>query len=411
MPHSAGVKTYSSDLVGRPACVPDLPSRLAFARTRPPMTDSRLARQTAERLIGSRAQLLKFQCLVGFDGFVDRTYQVVDQRQSQTKYTPMTNMKALASKVAAGVGKGGAGAGSTFEIVAQAERLGGSGPTMAFALSTLGAPVHYIGILGLPQVHPVFAEFAKRAKVYSLAQPGMTSALEFSNGRVVLGEHGPLHEVSWENLRKKLGDGALSKLWNQAHFVSMLNWSMLPNLSALWKRLLSDHMPAKPGARKWMFFDLGDLLKRLDADVHAALKIIGEFQTYHDVTLGLNEGEAQHVARILRLKKAPANQKGMASLSGAIRDKLGLHTVVIHPVQYAVGADAQGEVSVTGPYTAKPKTTMGAGDHFNAGLMIGRLLGLGLAHSLQLAVAASGFYVRHAVSPNREQLVRFLQTL
>jgi hypothetical protein len=36
---------------------------------------------------------------------------------------------------------------------------------------------------------------------------------------------------------------------------------------------------------------------------------------------------------------------------------------------------------------------------------------LGLAHSLQLAVSASGFYVRHANSPNREQLVRFLQTL
>jgi len=28
-----------------------------------------------------------------------------------------------------------------------------------------------------------------------------------------------------------------------------------------------------------------------------------------------------------------------------------------------------------------------------------------------LAVAASGFYVRHGNSPNREQLVRFLQTL
>ena len=48
-------------------------------------------------------------------------------------------------------------------------------------------------------------------------------------------------------------------------------------------------------------------------------------------------------------------------------------------------------------------------DFYAGGLMV--LLGLGVAHSLQLAVAASGFYVRHAVSPNREQLVRFLQTL
>ena len=85
--------------------------------------------------------------------------------------------------------------------------------------------------------------------------------------------------------------------------------------------------------------------------------------------------------------------------------------MVIHPIQYAAGADAQGEAFVNGPFTAKPKISTGAGDHFNAGFVIGRLLGLGVAHSLQLAVAASGFYVRHAVSPNREQLVRFLQTL
>ncbi|MCE0497036.1 MAG: PfkB family carbohydrate kinase, partial [Methylacidiphilales bacterium] len=129
------------------------------------------------------------------------------------------------------------------------------------------------------------------------------------------------------------------------------------------------------------------------------------------VILGLNESESQHVAKVLRLKKTPNNPKGMASLAAAIREKLEIHTVVIHPVQYAAGADAQGEIFVNGPYTAKPKISTGAGDHFNAGFVIGRLLGLGVGHSLQLAVAASGFYVRHAVSPNREQLVRFLQTL
>jgi sugar/nucleoside kinase (ribokinase family) len=98
-------------------------------------------------------------------------------------------------------------------------------------------------------------------------------------------------------------------------------------------------------------------------------------------------------------------------LAAAIREKLEIHTVVIHPLQYAAGADAQTEVCVGGPYTAKPKVTSGAGDHFNAGFVIARLLGLSLSHSLQLAVASSGFFVRHGNSPNREQLVRFLQTL
>jgi len=104
-----------------------------------------------------------------------------------------------------------------------------------------------------------------------------------------------------------------------------------------------------------MFFDLADPAKRLDADLHAALKIIGEFQQHNDVILGLNESESQHVAKVLRLKKTPNNPKGAASLAAAIREKLEIHTVVIHPIQYAAGADAQGETFVNGPFTAKPK--------------------------------------------------------
>ena len=282
---------------------------------------------------------------------------------------------------------------------------------MAFALSTLGAPVHYVGMLGYPELNPVFAEFAKRTKVYSIAEPALTSAVEFADGKIMLGQTASVNDVTWENIKKRLGDTTFQKLWNQAHFVGMVNWTMLPHLSAIWKRLLSDYMPTKPGPRKLMFFDLADPAKRLDADLHAALKIIGEFQQHNDIILGLNESESQHVAKVLRLKKTPANPKGYASLAAAIREKLEIHTVVIHPVQYAAGADATGEFFVNGPYTAKPKISTGAGDHFNAGFVIGRLLGLGIPHSLQLAVAASGFYVRHAVSPNREQLVRFLQTL
>ncbi|MEZ5405205.1 MAG: hypothetical protein R3F23_03210 [Verrucomicrobiia bacterium] len=77
-----------------------------------------------------------------------------------------------------------------------------------------------------------------------------------------------------------------------------------------------------------------------------------------------------------------------------------------------MAADSQGATAVVaGPYTANPKISTGAGDHFNAGYCIGRLLGCDLAQSLQLGVATSGFFVRQAISPSREQLVRFLQTL
>ena len=370
------------------------------------MTDSRLARQTAERLIGSRAQLLKFSCLLGFDGFLDSILQVVDQRQTATKYLPYTSVKPFAKKMGEAAGKS-----ANFEVVPTMEKIGGNGPLMAFAMSTLGAPVEYMGMCGYPKLHPVFAEFAKRSKVHSFAEPALTSALEFNDGKIMLGQLASVQDANWETIQARVGDKLVQKLWSSAAFVGMVNWTMLPHMSAIWKKLLTEYKTGKPGKRKQLFFDLADPAKRIEADLLAALKIIGEFQAENDVTLGLNESEAMHVAKVLRLKGATKNPKACASLAGAIREKMGIQVVVIHPIQYACAADAEGEVFVTGPYTSKPKISTGAGDHFNAGFAIARLLGLGLPHSLQLAVAASGFYVRHGNSPNREQLVRFLQTL
>lgn len=369
-------------------------------------TDSRLARQTAERLIGSRAQLLKYKGLIGFDGFVDTIYEIIDQRQTATKYTPFSSIKKFGKRVTDAAGKS-----TNFEIVPTVEKIGGNGPIMAFALSTLGAPVECIGMLGRPKLHPVFTEFSKRAKAHGIAEPGYTSALEFPDGKLMLGQHSTVNEISWENIKKRLGDATFKKLWNASDFVGMVNWTMLPHMSTIWKKIQTEFKNVKNTKRKILFFDLADPAKRTDADLNAALKIIADFQQNHDVILGLNESEAVQVAKVLRLKAFAKTPKGFSALAGAVREKLELNTVVVHPVQYACGADAEGETTVVGPYTAKPKTSTGAGDHFNAGFVIGRLLGISLRHSLQLAVAASGFYVRHASSPNREQLVRFLQTL
>ena len=53
-----------------------------------------------------------------------------------------------------------------------------------------------------------------------------------------------------------------------------------------------------------------------------------------------------------------------------------VNTLVIHPVSYALAA-SNGAVSlVQGPFTPKPVITTGAGDHFNSGFCLGKLLGL-----------------------------------
>jgi sugar/nucleoside kinase (ribokinase family) len=114
---------------------------------------------------------------------------------------------------------------------------------------------------------------------------------------------------------------------------------------------------------------------------------------------------------VLGFPPCEETHEAVAAHAARIREKLGVETVVIHPVSFAAAADAAGSAAVSGPFIEKPKITTGAGDHFNAGFCIGRLLGAPLDISLQIGVATSGFYVRTAKSPTAEDMVNFLRTL
>jgi sugar/nucleoside kinase (ribokinase family) len=64
-----------------------------------------------------------------------------------------------------------------------------------------------------------------------------------------------------------------------------------------------------------------------------------------------------------------------------------------------------------GPFVQQPKISTGAGDHFNAGFCLGRVLGFGLQESLCVGVATSGYYVRTAQSPGAIELADFVAKL
>ena len=65
---------------------------------------------------------------------------------------------------------------------------------------------------------------------------------------------------------------------------------------------------------------------------------------------------------------------------------------MIHPVESAHCASDEGNFNLVGPYCEKPKIT--TEDHFNAGFITAKLLGLSDLASLAVAVSTSGYYVR-----------------
>lgn len=373
------------------------------------MAERCVARQTGDRLLGSWAQLLKRVCLVGFDGLVEESFRVVDHRRSQEHYSVLASVEEFLERVRKEAHQG---TEPTFELVEGHPRMSGSAPWFSSALGAIGAEVHFLGACGKPGcMHGAFASVEERAVVHPVAPPAYERVLEFSDGRVSFGDYRPLEEITWEVLEERIGGEGLRGLWTKAHLVAFLNWSRIPHQSLLWRRLISHFGSASGAPRKLLFFDLGDLRRPTDADLLSALRILQEFQTFHDVILSLNERECEVVARVLRLPKIGLDFARAPSLAARIREKAGISTVVVHGPRYAVVADGEREEGLETPHTTKPKIVFQAGDHFNAGFCAGRLLGWKALACLQLGIACAGFYVRHAASPTREQLVHFLQSL
>lgn len=360
----------------------------------------------AADLLSSRADTLpKSPSMVGFDGFVDTILHVVATRESAESYTRLGSMAEFGNKITAA-----SGLSANFEMVPQMVKLGGNGPIMANALDAYGSPVTYVGSLGAPHIHPVFADFAARADVVSLAEPGFTDAIEFDDGKLMFGKHSSLREVHWENLLAQIPLEDLVALVNRSALIALVNWTMLTGMTRIFDELLRKVMPLVTEPR-WVFFDLADPAKRTREDIAKALELIARFQKHAKVILGLNLQEGRQIGEVLGFPPCGETHDEVAAHAANIRGKLGVHTVVIHPVAFAAAADAGGTAAVQGPFVEKPKITTGAGDHFNAGFCIGRMLEAPLDVSLQIGVGTSGFYVRTAKSPTVEDEVNFLRSL
>jgi hypothetical protein len=284
---------------------------------------------------------------------------------------------------------------------------------MANALASFGLKVTYLGNLGYPNIHPIFGEFAKRADIYSIAEPGHTDALEFDDGKIMMGKHSSLKDVNWQNISSRFGKDKFAAHFSSADLVGFVNWTMLPYMSNIWEAIQKEIMvgtvaPRGPERRK-IFFDLADPEKRTKDDILRALHLIGNFQQHFDVILGLNEKEAYEVSSCFGLTASAATPECLAELSRNLAAKLNISTLVVHPVSYALAVSDNIVNVVEGPFVAKPVITTGAGDHFNSGFCLGKLLGLSNEMSVLTGVTTSGFYVRTAKSPTVPELVEMLQ--
>jgi len=368
------------------------------------MNTPELRVRCATQLLAAVSRISQMSAFVGLDGFVDEILHVVDKRETAERYVRLPTIAQLADRLAAAAGRS-----TNVELVSQRTKLGGNGPIMADALASLGLRVTYLGLLGYPNLHPVFADFARRAEVYSIAEPGYTDALEFEDGKIMLGRHQSLKQMNWDNVKARFGHDKFAQKFATADLVGFVNWTMLTYMSDIWAAVLKEICPSVRGPRRKLFIDLADPEKRTSEDISRALELIAAFQKHFDVVLGLNEKEGHEIGQNLGLHTGGHLPEDLMKLCKEIHLRVGVDTIIIHPTTYALASGADGTAMVAGPFTPKPKITTGAGDHFNSGFCLGKLLGWPTELCLLTGVTTSGYYVRTGQSPGTSDLAKMLR--
>ena len=92
-----------------------------------------------------------------------------------------------------------------------------------------------------------------------------TDALEFGDGKVLLGKHETLPLVNYENIKQKVGLEKLTSLVHRADAVVCVNWTMCMGLTEVWKGLTYDVFPNLNGKRPLFFVDIANPRSAPDA--------------------------------------------------------------------------------------------------------------------------------------------------
>lgn len=340
------------------------------------------------------------QCFVGFDGFTDEIAVPVAKIGNVNSHFP--TMESFTSWLSSMSGKS-----CNVELEISIKKIGGNAPILANALVEGGHRLSLAGCLGREAIEPIFLPLTNRCEeVFTLEVSGHSDALEFSDGKIILGKLSHITQLKADTVVKKLGKEKLLQLLDRSALFISANWTMMPMMNGLWEYIIKEILPNLSVKKRYLFVDLADPTKRPDADLKQAIQLLQQLNQVFDVVQGLNLAEAERLAKILKIETDK-----MDTLALELQKALGFKQIVIHHAKEACAATSQGIFPTKTFYTPQPSLLTGAGDNFNAGYCNALLFDFAPQEALILAIATAGYYVRQGKSPTMEELAIFLQSM
>ncbi|NHN64126.1 hypothetical protein G9463_12550 [Haloarcula sp. JP-Z28] len=335
----------------------------------------------------------------GFDGYLDRVREVVADRIDPESHERLATLESFGDRIDRSVA---ADSSLSFEWLQQGSRTGGHTSHLARAFGGWSFDPVMVGMYGDP-VHDAFETEFGEYELHSLGEPGVTDAVEFDDGKLMLTEIGDTMSLDWTELDAAFGHDRLAEKLDGASLLGTGYWSETPDLPTVFDglRTLWDGIDDPP---ETVLVDPGDV-RKLDADrLRAGREAIGRLDEVTDVVVTSNRAETG----VLADAYAGDAERSFADDAEAVFEALEPTWFVGHGVEQSVVVTAAGTDSVAVPSVSDPELTTSSGDHFNAGLGLARIADLSPAAAVVVGNAVAGYFVRTADQPSLADVRAFV---
>jgi hypothetical protein len=354
-----------------------------------------------------KTSIIKKSCFLGFDGYVDSLYSLVQSRMSAKKWTRMESMKSFGELLI-----DVAGSSANIERVLKKRIFGGFAPNTCRALNAFGVKVYLIAALGHPKLNGFYYQLPEVESI-SISNPGQTLGLEFDDGKIMITDFTPILNIDWKTLMDNVKLGKLIKTIEASDIMGFGHWALIPNLNDIWQHFLDELFPSISNLKEKIFFvDIADIRKRSRQDLLDLIKILQKIDQQVPVMLSANDQEAYCISKVLDNVKtfAPYQENSTDYIDGGKRlnTEMNLSYLVIHSPHFATISTVEDHYWITEGFTSKPKFTVGAGDYFHSGTVLGLSCGLTPPEAILMGNALTGIFVRTGNSPNFNQLSQFI---
>ena len=344
-------------------------------------------------------QNISGKILLGCDGFVDETYEIVEVRRSQSDFTAMKKLRQfgelLVERADGGVG---------LELVPKRRCEGGFAINTGRVAAFLGLKPSLPGLYGNQGIDPAYHEFEENCNLLSLGDPALTIALEFSDGKVLMSNLEAVSNLSWEQFKTHFGDNKLKEMFSGVDILGLGYWSLTADFDGIFQGFMDQYETLTPPRR--MFFDFADIKKKSSESFIKSLELIKSYNSKIRMTFSLNEHEVFELCARVGVERPELTPAAIASALTIVREKIGFDELVVHTPEFAAASNAsEGEAYAIQDRQSNVIRLAGAGDSFNGGFLCASLGDLPLKERLVVANAVTAFFVTHATAPNKQELL------